>query len=40
MYHTTYDIVLTPFVELNGEMMALSSNGLSFVWERQAGSGP
>ena len=35
----TNNLVLTPFVELNGEMMALSSNGLSFVWERQAGSG-
>lgn len=35
----TKNLVLTPFVQLDAEMMSLNSNGLSFSWQRQIGSG-
>lgn len=35
----TKNLVLTPFVQLDAEMMSLNSNDLSFSWQRQIGSG-
>lgn len=35
----TKNLVLTPFVQLDAEIMSLNSNDLSFSWQRQIGSG-